>query len=78
MGNYVFTHRRARRRPDPDAEDPDSKHDMGGNIVPMLVERGEAGVYDFRDNDVPGSDRPNGATGGTSAPWTASTTPTWT
>ena len=28
---------------------------MGGNIIPMLVERGEAQVYDFRDNDVPGS-----------------------
>jgi glucose-1-phosphate adenylyltransferase len=35
--------------------DPSSKHDMGGNIIPMLVERGEAQVYDFRDNDVPGS-----------------------
>jgi glucose-1-phosphate adenylyltransferase len=28
---------------------------MGGNIIPMLVERGEANVYDFRDNEVPGS-----------------------
>ena len=34
---------------------------MGGNIIPMLVERGEANVYDFRDNDVPGStDRDRG------------------
>jgi glucose-1-phosphate adenylyltransferase len=38
-----------------DAMDPSSKHDMGGNIIPMLAERGEAHVYDFRDNDVPGS-----------------------
>ena len=38
--------------------DPASKHDMGGNIIPMLVERGEAHVYDFRDNDVPGQHRP--------------------
>jgi glucose-1-phosphate adenylyltransferase len=55
MGNYVFTTEvllDALRR---DAMDPSSKHDMGGNIIPMLVERGEAQVYDFRDNDVPGS-----------------------
>jgi glucose-1-phosphate adenylyltransferase len=44
-----------------DAENPASKHDMGGNIIPMLVERHDAGVYDFRDNDVPGStDRDRG------------------
>jgi glucose-1-phosphate adenylyltransferase len=28
---------------------------MGGNIIPTLVARGEADVYDFRDNDMPGS-----------------------
>jgi glucose-1-phosphate adenylyltransferase len=34
---------------------------MGGSIIPMLVERGEANVYDFRDNHVPGStDRDRG------------------
>jgi len=27
---------------------------MGGSIIPMLVDRGEAAVYDFRDNEVPG------------------------
>ena len=32
-----------------------SRHDMGGDIVPDFVSRGDAGVYDFRDNDVPGS-----------------------
>jgi glucose-1-phosphate adenylyltransferase len=55
MGNYVFTTEvllDALRR---DAMDPSSKHDMGGNIIPMLVERQQAQVYDFRDNDVPGS-----------------------
>jgi glucose-1-phosphate adenylyltransferase len=39
-------------------QDPDSKHDMGGNIIPMLVERGEANVYDFRDNDGARQHRP--------------------
>jgi glucose-1-phosphate adenylyltransferase len=54
MGNYVFTKDvlvEAVRR---DADDPSSSHDMGGSIIPALVERGEAAVYDFRDNEVPG------------------------
>src|SRR3712207_1071912 len=55
MGNYVFTTRALCEAVSRDAQDPDSKHDMGGNIIPMLVERGEANVYDFRDNEVPGS-----------------------
>jgi glucose-1-phosphate adenylyltransferase len=38
-----------------DAKDEDSDHDLGGNIIPMLVERGDAEVYDFDDNDVPGA-----------------------
>jgi len=54
MGNYVFTTRALCEAVSKDAQDPDSKHDMGGNIIPMLVERGEANVYDFRDNEVPG------------------------
>jgi glucose-1-phosphate adenylyltransferase len=61
MGNYVFTTRALCEAVSTDAQDPDSKHDMGGNIIPMLVARGEANVYDFRDNDVPGStDRDRG------------------
>src|SRR3954465_8660500 len=61
MGNYVFSARALCDAVTKDAQDPDSKHDMGGNIIPMLVERGEANVYDFRDNDVPGStDRDRG------------------
>src|SRR3546814_4686206 len=28
---------------------------MGGDIVPYFVGRGEAAVYDFKRNDVPGS-----------------------
>jgi glucose-1-phosphate adenylyltransferase len=61
MGNYVFTTKALVDAVAQDAEDPKSKHDMGGNIIPMLVERGEAAVYDFRDNEVPGStDRDKG------------------
>ncbi|MBL6279510.1 glucose-1-phosphate adenylyltransferase [Micromonospora fiedleri] len=61
MGNYVFTTRALIDAVERDAEDRSSKHDMGGSIIPMLVERGEANVYDFRDNEVPGStDRDRG------------------
>ncbi|MER5455109.1 glucose-1-phosphate adenylyltransferase [Micromonospora sp. NPDC002389] len=61
MGNYVFTTRALIEAVERDAEDKTSKHDMGGSIIPMLVERGEANVYDFRDNEVPGStDRDRG------------------
>ena len=54
MGNYVFTTDVLVDVLARDAADEHSKHDMGGSIVPMLVERGEAAVYDFRDNEVPG------------------------
>ncbi|MEN3308998.1 MAG: glucose-phosphate adenylyltransferase [Micromonosporaceae bacterium] len=61
MGNYVFSTEALCEALDKDAKDPMSKHDMGGNIVPMLVDRGEANVYDFGDNQVPGStDRDRG------------------
>jgi glucose-1-phosphate adenylyltransferase len=55
MGNYVFSTDALVEALKKDAEDPASRHDMGGDIIPMLVGRGEAGVYDFRRNDVPGS-----------------------
>ncbi|MCF0095776.1 glucose-1-phosphate adenylyltransferase [Micromonospora sp. MH99] len=61
MGNYVFTTSALCEAVERDAADKSSKHDMGGSIIPMLVERGEANVYDFRDNEVPGStDRDRG------------------
>ncbi len=61
MGNYVFTTEALLEAVKADAGDEGSVHDMGGNIIPMLVDRGEAEVYDFRDNDVPGStDRDRG------------------
>ncbi|MCM0674755.1 glucose-1-phosphate adenylyltransferase [Micromonospora phytophila] len=61
MGNYVFTTSALCEAVERDAEDKTSKHDMGGSIIPMMVERGEANVYDFRDNEVPGStDRDRG------------------
>jgi glucose-1-phosphate adenylyltransferase len=55
MGNYVFTAKALLDTITEDSKDPTSKHDMGGNIIPTLVARGEANVYDFRDNAVPGA-----------------------
>jgi hypothetical protein len=37
-----------------DAENKESAHDMGGNIITMLVESGKAAVYDFARNKLPG------------------------
>jgi glucose-1-phosphate adenylyltransferase len=54
MGNYVFTTEALLDALHTDAADPNSKHDMGGNIVPMLVGQGAAQVYDYRTNEVPG------------------------
>jgi glucose-1-phosphate adenylyltransferase len=55
MGNYVFTTQALIDAVTEDAADESSNHDMGGNIVPMLVARGEAQVYDFSRNEVPGA-----------------------
>jgi glucose-1-phosphate adenylyltransferase len=61
MGNYVFTTEALLEAVRMDAGDEGSVHDMGGNIIPMLVGQGTAQVYDFDDNDVPGAtDRDRG------------------
>ena len=61
MGNYVFTTEALLEAVKTDAGDAGSVHDMGGNIIPMLVATGKAEVYDFADNEVPGStDRDRG------------------
>ncbi|MBO9556118.1 glucose-1-phosphate adenylyltransferase [Cellulomonas sp.] len=55
MGNYVADADALVKAVTADAENPDSRHDMGGDIAPYFVERGTAGVYDFLRNDVAGS-----------------------
>ena len=55
MGNYVFDADVLIDAVQRDGARPDSNHDMGGDIVPDFVARGQAGVYDFKRNDVPGS-----------------------
>ena len=55
MGNYVFRTEVLLEALRADSADPDSAHDMGGDIIPMLVDAGAAAVYDFDDNEVPGA-----------------------
>ncbi|MDP9432376.1 MAG: glucose-1-phosphate adenylyltransferase [Actinomycetota bacterium] len=55
MGNYVFTTQALIEAVSADAADENSKHDLGGNIIPNMVAAGDAEVYDFLDNRVPGA-----------------------
>jgi glucose-1-phosphate adenylyltransferase len=61
MGNYVFTTNALIEAVTIDAADESSNHDLGGNIIPALVVSGDAEVYDFSTNVVPGAtDRDRG------------------
>jgi len=54
MGNYIFAAEVLREIMTADAADDDSNHDVGGDIIPKLVEQGRAHVYDYTTNVVPG------------------------
>ncbi|MDO4610333.1 glucose-1-phosphate adenylyltransferase [Corynebacterium sp.] len=54
MGNYIFSTKTLIDAIIEDSKNEDSDHDMGGDIIPLLVEREQAYVYDFNDNAVPG------------------------
>jgi glucose-1-phosphate adenylyltransferase len=61
MGNYIFTAGVLREAVVADAADRGSKHDLGGDLIPRLVAAGDAWVYDFGQNRVPGqSEREHG------------------
>ena len=61
MGNYIFKRDVMEEALILDSEDLESRHDIGGNIIPMLTKNGEAKVYDFEHNEVPGAtDRDKG------------------
>jgi glucose-1-phosphate adenylyltransferase len=55
MGNYIFTTDALIEALLADADNDDSRHDMGGDIIPSFVNRGDGQVYDFTVNEVPGS-----------------------
>ncbi|WP_343950058.1 glucose-1-phosphate adenylyltransferase [Nonomuraea longicatena] len=55
MGNYIFRTQALIDAVSADALDVASRHDVGGNIIPMIVNAGRADVYDFARNTVPGA-----------------------
>ena len=55
MGNYVFSAKALIEAIEHDGTLDTSSHDMGGDIVPYMVGREDAGVYDFTFNEIPGS-----------------------
>lgn len=61
MGNYIFRRDAMEEALILDSEDVDSRHDIGGNIIPAMTKAGLAKVYDFANNVVPGeTDRDKG------------------
>ncbi len=58
MGNYVFSTGMLLRELYADAENENSSHDFGRDILPSLVGRSELFAYDFNTNKIPG-DPPN-------------------
>ena len=54
MGNYIFKRDAMEDALIADAEDLESRHDLGGNIIPMMTAQGLARAYDFAHNVVPG------------------------
>ena len=55
MGNYVFRTEVLVDAVSEDARDEGSRHDIGGDIIPKLVAAGQAEVYDFAHNELPGA-----------------------
>ena len=55
MGNYVFDREVLVDSLRADAADEGSQHSIGADIMPMLVRAGAAHVYDFLQNEVPGT-----------------------
>jgi len=61
MGNYIFRRVAMEEALLGDAQDAESRHDLGANIIPMMTRSGSAQAYDFAHNRVPGeTDRDRG------------------
>ena len=54
MGNYIFTTEVLVDILNADAASNRSGRDIGGDLIPALVKSGDAYVYDFTENSVPG------------------------
>jgi glucose-1-phosphate adenylyltransferase len=55
MGNYCFSTSALVEALRFDAANKASRHDVGGDIIPVLVEAGVASAYDFVTNEIPGA-----------------------
>ena len=55
MGNYVFTTDALVEAVTADSVSTTSRHDVGGDLIPMFVQKGDAAVYDFSSNELPGA-----------------------
>ena len=56
MGNYLFNADTLRELLFENAAVEDTRHDIGGDLIPMMVQKGDAHVYDFTRNRIPGQD----------------------
>jgi glucose-1-phosphate adenylyltransferase len=54
MGNYIFSTNLLVRELYADAQNPESTHDFGRDILPSLVGRAGMFAYDFQTNRIPG------------------------
>ena len=59
MGNYIFSTKALIELLNRDAEDEDSEHDFGKNILPMALNDYKLMAYDFAENPLPGQSKPN-------------------
>mgnify|MGYP001450531638 CR=1 FL=1 len=58
MGIYVFTWKYLRELLIEDANDPNSSHDFGNDLIPMIVKNGKAMAHRFTDSCVRNPDAP--------------------
>ena len=56
MGNYVFTTEALVEILHDNAATETTGNDIGGDLIPMMVEKGVAHVYDYAENVVPGDE----------------------
>ncbi len=56
MGNYVFSARALKEMLHANEAAGASAYDIGGDLIPMMVDGGTAHVYDFTENRIPGQE----------------------
>jgi glucose-1-phosphate adenylyltransferase len=54
MGNYIFSTGLLLKELYADAQNPNSSHDFGKDILPSMIGRAEMYAYDFQTNKIPG------------------------